>query len=258
MLTAILVDGSFFLRQYRAIYGVKSAQQTAIDLHKICRAHLYRNSKSRSPDSALYRIFFYDCPPMMKKAHHPLTGRAIDFSKSNVALYRNELLLELKTLRKVAVRLGYVDEANANWSIKADKTKALLKGEINLSDLNEDDVIYDARQKAVDMRVGLDIASIAYKRQVQRIVLIAGDSDFVPAAKLARREGIDFVLDPMWHTIKPDLYEHIDGLRSTCPRPAAKTRSIPAAKTRSAPATRPKATASRRPQPATGRGAKKP
>ncbi len=47
------------------------------------------------------------------------------------------------------------------------------------------------------MRIGLDIASLAYKKQIDQIILIAGDSDFVPAAKLARREGIDFILDPM-------------------------------------------------------------
>ena len=41
-----------------------------------------------------------------------------------------------------------------------------------------------------------------------------GDRDFVPAAKLARREGIDFILDPLWASIKPNLHEHIDGLRS--------------------------------------------
>ena len=43
----------------------------------------------------------------------------------------------------------------------------------------------------------------------------SGDSDFVSAAKLARREGIDFILDPLGAPIKPDLFEHIDGLR-TC------------------------------------------
>lgn len=65
------------------------------------------------------------------------------------------------------------------------------------------------------MKIGLDIASITLKKQVDQIILIAGDSDFVPAAKLARREGIDFILDPMWNPIKPHLFEHIDGLRST-------------------------------------------
>ena len=69
------------------------------------------------------------------------------------------------------------------------------------------------------MRIGLDIASLAQKGLVDQIVLIAGDSDFVPAAKHARREGIDFILDPMWHTIKNSLNIHIDGLTSKtgCP-----------------------------------------
>jgi uncharacterized LabA/DUF88 family protein len=73
------------------------------------------------------------------------------------------------------------------------------------------------------MKLGLDITSLAYKQQVDQIILIAGDSDFVPAAKLARKEGIDFVLDPMWNPINPDLHEHIDGLTSTCIKPYYKS-----------------------------------
>ena len=64
------------------------------------------------------------------------------------------------------------------------------------------------------MCIGLDIASMAYKHQVTQIVLIAGDSDFVPATKHTRREGIDFILDPMWQGIRPELNEHVDGLHS--------------------------------------------
>jgi uncharacterized LabA/DUF88 family protein len=84
-------------------------------------------------------------------------------------------------------------------------------------------VLYAVQQKGVDMRIGLDIASLTYKKLVDQIILIAGDSDFVPAAKMARREGIDFILDPMWANIRPDLHEHIDGLRSVLQRPAATT-----------------------------------
>jgi uncharacterized LabA/DUF88 family protein len=43
------------------------------------------------------------------------------------------------------------------------------------------------KQKGVDMRIGVDIASITFKKQASTIVLVSGDSDFVPAAKLARR-----------------------------------------------------------------------
>lgn len=73
-------------------------------------------------------------------------------------------------------------------------------------------------QKGVDMRIGVDISSLAFKKQVEQIILISGDSDFVPAAKQARREGIDFILDPMRSPIKDDLFEHIDGMRTKAPK----------------------------------------
>ncbi len=87
--------------------------------------------------------------------------------------------------------------------------------------MTEEDFGIDVDQKGVDMKIGLDISSLAYKKQVDQIVLISGDSDFVSAAKLARREGIDFILDPLWANIKPDLFEHIDGLHTCCSNPAA-------------------------------------
>ena len=88
---------------------------------------------------------------------------------------------------------------------------------ISISDLQETDFTLDIRQKGVDMKIRLDIASMSYKKQVDKIVLISGDSDFVPAAKLARREGVDFVLDPMRSTIKSNLQEHVDGVVSCFP-----------------------------------------
>jgi len=49
------------------------------------------------------------------------------------------------------------------------------------------------------------------------LILISGDSDFVPAAKLARCEGIDFVLDSLQNRVNDDLHEHIDALLPTDP-----------------------------------------
>ncbi len=127
---------------------------------------------------------------------------------------------ELKSQRKVALRLGHLQDGG--WRLRGDKLKLLLARKITVSDLTESDVALEIRQKAVDMRIGLDIASLAYKGLVDQIVLFSGDSDFVPAAKLARREGIDVILDPMWLEVSPDLREHIDGLHSTI---RARTRS---------------------------------
>jgi uncharacterized LabA/DUF88 family protein len=69
------------------------------------------------------------------------------------------------------------------------------------------------------MRIGLDIASLAENRLVNQIIMISGDSDFVPAAKHARRSGIDFILDPMWASIAPSLSEHVDGVRECVNKP---------------------------------------
>ena len=43
------------------------------------------------------------------------------------------------------------------------------------------------------MKIGIDITWLSLKRLVKQIILISGDSDFVPASKLARREGIRFI-----------------------------------------------------------------
>ena len=43
----------------------------------------------------------------------------------------------------------------------------LLKGKIRLEDLSETDEIANARQKGVDLRIGLDIASLSYRRAVR-------------------------------------------------------------------------------------------
>ena len=60
------------------------------------------------------------------------------------------------------------------------------------------------------MRIGMDIAALALKKHAQIIVLVTGDSDFVPAMKFARREGAQLFLAPLGHRIKDAMYEHSD------------------------------------------------
>ena len=209
--TAVLVDGGFFHKRYRALCpGDKSPAEVANDLYRTLLQSV--TTINEGQPWRLYRMFFYDCPPLDKKAHNPVSMRAINFLRTDEAMFRLLFHEELKRMRKVAIRLGRM--ADGRWLIKSEKVKDLLSGKIKISELAPSDVYYDARQKGVDMRIGLDIAALAYKKSVDQIVLVSGDSDFVPAAKLARREGIDFVLDPMWNNINADLLEHVDGLSS--------------------------------------------
>ena len=208
MKTAILVDGGFYNKKMAYYRGKRSAKESADYLFDYCAKHLEENGVK----SDLYRIFYYDCPPFKDKLFHPLTKQQIDFSATSKFEWTTTFINELKNKRKVAIRLGYL--SGSRYGLREQSVKNLLNGELRLEDLKESDFEVNFQQKCVDMKIGLDIASMAFKKQVEQIVLIAGDSDFIPAAKLARREGIDFVLDPLGQHIKDELNEHIDGIRS--------------------------------------------
>ncbi len=216
MKAAILIDGAFFIKRYRALYPEKMGEPIETTVRNLYSGaiNLLRKANRAPRFRELYRIFFYDCPPLNKYVHHPISQSGVKLGQSTGATFRNALHNELKRQRKVALRLGRLDGENARWNLKDAPLKKLLKGEIQVKDLQPDDVVYYAKQKGVDMKIASDVASLAYGGHVDQIILVAGDSDFVPAAKLARRNGIDFVLDPMWNHVNPDLFEHIDGLCS--------------------------------------------
>ena len=211
MKKAILVDGGFYRRRAFTAYGDKTPTERADELYAYCKRHL----TSHGENNEVYRLFYYDCPPMATQVYHPLTQKNINFAKSATFTWATEFFGELKKKRKMALRMGELSEQQAHYVLKDNILNKLIRGEINIADLKEKDFLFNVDQKGVDMRIGLDIASLSYKKLVDQIVLISGDSDFVSAAKLARREGIDFILDALHTNIKSNLFEHIDGLR-TC------------------------------------------
>ncbi|MDH0864441.1 NYN domain-containing protein [Mitsuaria sp. GD03876] len=220
MPTAILIDGAFFVKRFRALEpgNAHDAERAADCAFRWALAHLVERGRGRGKRfRELFRIYFYDCPPLMKRLQNPISGKGINFSTSSEALFRIQLHERLKTKRKMALRLGHL-ASDSVWTIKPEAIQALLKRKIRSDDLTEGDVVPHLRQKGVDMNIGVDIVTLALRKQVDQIVLVSGDSDFVPAAKLARREGVDFILDPMWQPVSANLQEHIDGLRSTARR----------------------------------------
>lgn len=223
MTTAVFIDGAFFIKRIRYFepQNVYNAQRMADLAFGMVISHLHK--KDKSPKDDLYRIFFYDCPPLEKKLHNPISNKAIDLSKSDEAVFRKELHKQIIKKRKMALRLGRLSEVTTSWQIKPRIQEELLKGKRQWQDITADDVAINIIQKGVDMRIGLDIASVTLKKQADRIVLISGDADFVPASKLARREGVDFILDPMWQKVSDDLFEHIDGLWTTYKKPKITT-----------------------------------
>lgn len=206
--TAILVDGGFYRRRAYHFCGAKSPKERAEELYSYCIHLLHDKYEHRN----LYRIFYYDCPPIENNVFNPISKENVNLGKSDEYKWATEFFQELKHRRKVALRMGRLSENTLCYNLKYESFKKLLNGSMKITDLSDSDLKLNIEQKGVDMRIGIDISSLTYKKQVQQIILISGDSDFVPAAKQARREGIDFILAPMGATIKSDLFEHIDGL----------------------------------------------
>lgn len=221
--TAILVDGAFYRKRAYYFYGDKTPKERADELEEYCKRHI----KEANDNSTLYRVFYYDCPPMDKQVYHPLTQLGVDFGTTKDYMWGKEFFKELTHRRKFAMRMGRLAEEQAVFTLKPKVLRQLFRNKINITDIKESDFVLDVKQKGVDMRIGVDISSLAFKKQVDRIILISGDSDFVPAAKQARREGLDFILDPMRSTIKEDLFEHIDGMRTKAPREPLKNLTPP-------------------------------
>jgi len=207
-----MVDGWFMRKR---VYQTKAFFYNGSNIRKYCCSHL-------RDDERIYRIFYYDTNPLDKKGHNPISKSAIDFKTTNVAVQQVKLLNSIRETPNFALRLGKTVWKNNEWVLSPEKLKELLKKTITINDLTEKDVTPLIQQKAVDMKIGLDIASIATKRLAGKLIIITGDADIVPALKLARQEGMQVGIDPLRNPIKPELREHVDYIRSNLKIPSPK------------------------------------
>ncbi|HEX7846802.1 MAG TPA: NYN domain-containing protein [Chitinophagaceae bacterium] len=188
---AILIDGGFFLQRFKANKGssprIGDMQPFIDDVMKKVSAI------NPSTTNILFRSYYYDCRPNGDTKNDP-KGTAVDFSKHPQFYAANAFHGDLKTFPQLALRLGEL--SFDGWKIDPK---------------NPSGYIPDFKQKSVDIKLGLDIAWIAGKRIVDKLVLVAGDSDFVAPMKFARREGLLVYLYPMGQAnIKIILKEHAD------------------------------------------------
>jgi len=190
---AILIDGAFFVARHITLHGkgprVADLDSYIKDIMSRVKALCCTNS-----DDNLFRIFYYDCRPYGAVEVRP-DGVSIDFSQEKSFVAANHFHMDLRTFPQMALRLG---ELSFNgWKIDPKRPTDPPKP--------------DFRQKSVDMKIGLDIAWMSSRRIVDKIVLVAGDSDFVSPMKFARKEGILIYLDTMKQKmIKLALKEHAD------------------------------------------------
>jgi uncharacterized LabA/DUF88 family protein len=150
-------------------------------------------------DEELHRVLYYDCRPYDGERPKPISGEPHRFEQ------RGDWLDELAALDLFAVRLGVLKWRG--WKRREQRQ--------NPQELTDEDFKPDFEQKGVDLRIGLDIATFSFGRKVDRIAIVTGDTDLIPAMKLARREGIQIVGVRLENQrISRELSAHFDFTRS--------------------------------------------
>jgi uncharacterized LabA/DUF88 family protein len=110
-------------------------------------------SEHISKELGLYRLrtYYYHCMPLVRKDNEGDEERLAKIQK---------FLTKLRRLPRFEVKLGRLQ---------------IISGKF--------------KQKMVDVLMSLDIVEMCFNKNIQHAVLIAGDSDFVPAIKKAKDYG---------------------------------------------------------------------
>lgn len=210
-LYAILLDGGFLTKKLHAQLG---RHPTANDVMAVCER------LQRLPEVAGYellRIYYYDAAPSSESVKYPASRN--DYHLATTERYRQaqSLFDQLVLKPHVALRMGEVRLAPEKWAVKPRAARELLRAPRPLAD---DDFVLNISQKGVDMRIGMDMARLSLRELVRAVVVVTGDSDFVPAFKFVRREGVKVILEPMGSNVRVELKQHSDIVLDLSTRPA--------------------------------------
>ncbi|MDX2227148.1 MAG: NYN domain-containing protein [Verrucomicrobiae bacterium] len=202
---ALLIDGGWFAK------GL--GKQLKLPMNWPSAKQLLDCAKSVLEDrEEIFRIFYYDCEPFDKKVTNPIDQSEVDYQATPSFKARKNFFNELSQMEYVAMRRGELKARG--WELSDRYKKRLLDQSLPHAAPNAGDVYPGFQQKGVDMRIGIDVAILSLKRLVDRIILFSGDTDMIPAMKLARREGVQVYLVKLgsW-PLKQNLIEDSDGVR---------------------------------------------
>ena len=123
------------------------------------RINFGKLAKSLAGDREILRAYYYTCEPY--QSNPPTAEESERFSRSQKFLYA------LEQLPRFEVRLGKLA-----YRGRDERGRPILQ------------------QKRVDIQMGVDLVLLATKNQITDAVIVAGDSDFVPAIDAAKPEGV--------------------------------------------------------------------
>lgn len=118
------------------------------------------------------RTYYYNCKPKVRPNNKSDEKKDADM---------NKFLRKIKRLPRFEVALGKLQHIGGKFT-----------------------------QKMVDVKMSLDIADMSYEGQIHHAILVAGDSDFVPAIQRAKNSGA--IVHVIYHpkSIHNHLLDEVD------------------------------------------------
>jgi uncharacterized LabA/DUF88 family protein len=175
----ILLDGNFCKR---IIKDLTTKNISPRRLKVLCESCLLQNE-------TIVEVYYYDCLPYDGKVKWPISGHDFDFQTTAIYSASNEMLTKIDNDQFFILRKGKL--IFVGWTIKENSIKDL---KTNIRALTDNDFEPKLIQKQIDMMIGLDITRIAQRPNIDSIILITGDSDFVPAIQSARSRNKEVLL----------------------------------------------------------------
>ncbi|MGA2622245.1 MAG: NYN domain-containing protein [Bacteroidota bacterium] len=179
MKTAILLDGHFSRIHLRSLTK-KNATRKRLDA--LAEASLIDGEMSSG-------IYYYDCSPYSEILNLPISNTPHDFSKDPNYYMAKRMQGKLRADQHFHLRRGQL--SFDGWALRPECLEELKNKPRRLVD---EDFEPRIRQKQVDLLIGIDMAKLAIKKEVERMVLVTSDSDLVPAIKYAQTRGVKVFL----------------------------------------------------------------
>ena len=124
-------------------------------------------------EGELLRAYYYTCMPFLSKP--PTEEERSRYAK------KDQFLSVVRRLPRFEVRLGKIQRIGD-----------------------------EVRQKRVDILLAIELVSLAWKRNIDWAVVVAGDSDFVPAVEQAKDAGVVVRLLYFHESCHDELLDAVD------------------------------------------------
>lgn len=202
----VLVDAAFFRNVYFKAGNKLDSDEYIEQLVKTISDSAYKcwnGFYGETGTKFVVRVFYFDSKPISSTIVHPLDGTNFDLSETKTFKFSCEVIAKLEERGDFTVSLGY--SMGAKFELNEGVLEKVLAGAINISELDKRYFHFAVSQKNVDMMIGVKMISIAHSGKADRLILIAGDSDFAPAIRYAIDLGLNVTLNPLGRHVNREL-----------------------------------------------------